>query len=193
MVFHRNLTGSKSPQVSWTLLSIQTNLSPFRNPLGIVQSVLKTIRIPVTFLFYNVFGSLARSGYFPPFRFLKILLCDLPERQSSQFGRFSFLLTITWAGCLAKTGDPFVSQNPRKVSASHFPGWIPGYAYTTCSYSQILTSCTIPGGSSFPPSRVYSFTLFVLIHCNRLCDWSFRLYHHKTNIYYFAVSCWFLL
>ena len=33
-----------------------------------------------------------------------------------------FLLSITWSGYLARLGDIFVSQNPRGVCASHFPG-----------------------------------------------------------------------
>ena len=36
-----------------------------------------------------------------------------------------------------KLGDPFVSQNPIEVCASHSPERIPGCTYTTCSYGWI--------------------------------------------------------
>ena len=45
---------------------------------------------------------------------------------------------------------------------------------------------------TFPPSRISSYTLFVLIYYFRfLWDWSFRLYHHLIYICYFVVSCLF--
>ena len=40
-------------------------------------------------------------------------------------------------------GDPFLSQNLRKVCASHSSERILGCAYTICSFGQILISCTI--------------------------------------------------
>ena len=36
-----------------------------------------------------------------------------------------------------RLSDPFVSQNPKDFSASHFLGRILGYVYTMCSYGQI--------------------------------------------------------
>ena len=39
--------------------------------------------------------------------------------------------------------------------------WV--FAYTICSYGQISTSCTISSGSSCLPSRVYTYTLSVLV------------------------------
>ena len=77
---------------------------------------------------------------------------------------------------------------------SHFPGQMLGCAYTICSYGQISISCSIPGGPPWPPSRVSSYTLSVLICCIRLlCDWWFRLYHHITYICCFVASYLFLL
>ena len=52
----------------------------------------------------------------------------------------------------------------------------------------------ILSGSPFPPSHVWSNTLFALTCCIcLLCDWSFHLYHHITYICYFIVSCLFFL
>ena len=84
-VFHWNLRDSKSPQISWTFLSILANSSnavvwmvstcpliskssgPFTNPLGIIPSAPITIGITVIFMFYSFFSSLARSRYLPLF------------------------------------------------------------------------------------------------------------------------------
>ena len=80
MVFHWRLSDSKSPQVSWTLLSIlsvfnndvwdvSTRLPkskssrPFNNHLVTVPKTPITIGIIVTFLFHSFFNSLARSTY----------------------------------------------------------------------------------------------------------------------------------
>ena len=92
MVFHRSLSDSMSPQVSWTLLSILVDLytavvwmvctcsliskfsSPFNNPLGIVPSAPTTIGITVPFLFAIFFSSRARFRYLflfsPSFNFI---------------------------------------------------------------------------------------------------------------------------
>ena len=81
MVFHWNLSDSKSPQVSRTRLSILAVLSnaivwivstrppiskssrPFNNPLVIVPNAPITIGTIVTFMFHSFFNSLARSRY----------------------------------------------------------------------------------------------------------------------------------
>ena len=81
MVFHWSLSGSKFPQVSWTLQSILADLnnavfwmvstrplisksfSPFINPLVTVPRAPITTGIYVTFMFYSFFNSLARSRY----------------------------------------------------------------------------------------------------------------------------------
>ena len=77
--FSWNLSDSKSPQVSWTLLSVLAVLnnvvvwmvstrpptskssSPFINPLVTVPNAPITISIIVTCMFYSFFNSLARS------------------------------------------------------------------------------------------------------------------------------------
>ena len=81
MVFHWRLSDCKSPQVSWTLLSILTVFNnavvwmvstrpptskssrPFKNPLVTVPKAPITIGIIVTFIFHSFFNSLARSRY----------------------------------------------------------------------------------------------------------------------------------
>ena len=81
MVFHWSLSDSKSPQVSWTRLSILIILSnaivwivstrpptsksssPFNNPLVTVPNAPITIGTIVTFMFHSFFNSLARSRY----------------------------------------------------------------------------------------------------------------------------------
>ena len=140
MVFHWSLRDSNSPQVSWTLLSIQANLnnavvwmvsacpliskssSPFTNPLGIVPSALITISITVTLMFHSFLSSLARSMYSSFF-----LL-------SFNFTRWSLRMakSINWQvlfycwlsqGLVVRQriGDLFVSQNPRELCASCSP------------------------------------------------------------------------
>ena len=81
MDFHWNLSDSKSPQVSRTLLGIQAVLynvvvwmvstrpptskssSPFNSPLVTGPNAPVTIRIIVTFIFHSLFNSLTRSTY----------------------------------------------------------------------------------------------------------------------------------
>ena len=74
--------------------------------------------------------------------------------------------------------DSFVPQNLRGVCVSHFPEQMLGCAYTIYSYDQISIPCTVPNGSPCPPSRVWSYTLCVLICCIcLLCDWSLSLHN----------------
>ena len=90
--------------------------------------------------------------------------------------------------------DRKVYNSASSLWASYSPGEILGCAYTICSYGQIYISCTIPSGSPYPPSRLYYFTLSVLICCIRLiCVWSFCLYHHITYICCFVASYQFSL
>ena len=81
MIFHWNLSDSKSPQVSSILLSILAVLNnavvwmvsthpstskfycPFNNPLVTVPKAPITIGIIVTFMFHSFFNFLARSRY----------------------------------------------------------------------------------------------------------------------------------
>ena len=105
MVFHWNLSDSKSLQVSRTLLSILAVLnyvevwmvstrplifkssSPFINLLVNVPKAPVTIGIIATFMFHSFFNSLARSKYLS---FLLTLPCGQLGQQSPQFSKFSF-------------------------------------------------------------------------------------------------------
>ena len=150
----------KSPQISRTLLSILANLnnaavwmvstrfliskssSPFTNPLGIVSTAPTTICITVTFMFHSFSVLWQGPGTYFSFRFLSVLSSGQPERHmyTSSVFFFVFFVFFCFFFCLSqgqvfwsRWGDTLVSQNPREVCASHFPGWIPGCAYTICS------------------------------------------------------------
>ena len=159
MVFLRSLSDSKSPQVSWTLLSILTDFNnvgvwmvstcPFTNPLVTVPRAPITIGIIVTFpskvkvfillfTFFQFYSMVSRN-------------CKVHSFASSLFLFFFLYFLLLW-GLIVRPrfGDLFVSQNPRGVCASHSPGQMLGSAYTICSYCQV----SIPSGSPCPPSRV---------------------------------------
>ena len=100
-------------------LLISKSSSPGTNPLMIAPKTPITIYINITFRFHSFFNSLARSSYLS-FRFLSVLPCDQPEWKSPLFGSFSCfcwlsLDLVTWP----RLDDPFVSQNPWEVCASH--------------------------------------------------------------------------
>ena len=90
-----------------------------------------TIDIAVTFMlhcFFFLFLALWQGlSTYLSFDLLLFLLCDEPEQQNPLFGRFSFLLTITWSGCLVeiiclylKTPENFASHSPCRIL-----GWLP--------------------------------------------------------------------
>ena len=156
MVFHWSSSDSKSPQVSRTLLRILADFNnavvwmvstfhliskyptPFINPSGTVPSTPITIGITVTFMFYSFFFPVLWQGpgtYFS-FCFLSVLPCGQPERQSPLFGKFSYFCWLS-LGLVAwpRLCDPFISQNPSEVCASHSHGRILGCAYSVCSYN----------------------------------------------------------
>ena len=139
MVSNWSLRDSKSPQVSKTLLSILADLNyavvwtvstrfviskssspctnPCANPLVTVPRAPFTIGIIVTVFSIPLQG----RGTYPSFRILSILLCDQPGQQSAQFCKFFFFFSgwlllglVVWL----RSGDPFVSQNPREVCES---------------------------------------------------------------------------
>ena len=74
-------------------------------PFVTVLSVPITIGITVTFMFYGVFNSQARSNNYLSFHFLSVLLWGQPKRQSSLLCRFSRsgrLAEIRWFVCIPK-------------------------------------------------------------------------------------------
>ena len=128
MIFHWSLSDSKSPQVSRTLLSILGNLnnavvwmvsthpliskssSPFINPLSTVPRTLITIGMNITFMFHSFFNSLVKSRYLSFFSL------------SFNFTLSTILQVLFFEDYYkvwSRLGDPFVSQNPRGVCASH--------------------------------------------------------------------------
>ena len=163
MVFHWNLSDSKSLQFSRTRLRILAVLSsavvwivstrpptskssrPFNNPLIIVPNAPITIGSIVTFMFRS---------------FLKF---------SSKVEVLILLFTFL----------PIYSvfrRNSKVDNFTDFLGQVLGCAYTICLYGHIEISCTFPSEPPCLPSRVSLYTPSVLICCIRLlCDWSFRL------------------
>ena len=128
MVFHWNLSDSKSPQVSRTFLSIlavrnnavvwmvSTRLptskssSPFSNLLVTVPNAPITIGIIVTCMFHSFFNSLARSRYLSFFSHsFSFILWSAGTAKSTilqvlsffLFFFFFFLLIIIKSGLLA--------------------------------------------------------------------------------------------
>ena len=121
MVFHWNLSDSKYPQVSRTLLSILADLnnavvwmvttrplisksfSPLINSSVTVPKASITIGINVTFMFPSFFNNLAKSRYLSFFS-LSFNFCQWSEgtTKSSVLQVLFFLLIIIRSGCLAK-------------------------------------------------------------------------------------------
>ena len=137
MAFHWNLHDSKSLQVTGTLLSILV-FSLCTNPL---------VTTTVTSMFFN---SLTRSRHLHLFS--SSFSFRLFSARTAKFTIRQILLFVCFLQSLGRLvrprfDDRFVSQNPTEFRAIRFPGWIPGCAYTICSYGQIKTSCTIPSGS----------------------------------------------
>ena len=119
--FPRILCGTKSPQVSRTLLSILADLNsavvwmvfilvllsdsscPFTNSLVIEPSVSIIIGITITFMFHSFFSSLARFRYlslFSPFFSFTLWSIGTAKSKFLQILCYSFL----------SFDDPFVSQ-----------------------------------------------------------------------------------
>ena len=141
MVFHWNLTYSKYPQVSRSLLGILVDLNnivvwmvaicalisnssgPFINLLGIVPSAPITIGITVTFRFHVFFwggGSLAKSRYLSLFSLsFNFTLWSTIQPFIFSFSVYLSLGLFIWP----RLSNLFVSQNPKEVSAFHSPGF----------------------------------------------------------------------
>ena len=142
--FYMSLIDCKPPQVSRSsfcilvysnnavdsMVSTRPLLSkssiPFIKPLGIVSRAPITTDITVIFMFHSFFVFLVPQhglGTHLSFRFLLILHCGPPGRQSPQFNRFSFsflfLLTITESGLFAEIRwSIFISRSQRILCVS---------------------------------------------------------------------------
>ena len=163
MVFHWNLSDSKSPQVSKTLLSILAVLnnavvwmvstrpptskssSLFSNPLVTVPKVPITIGMIVTCMFHSFFNSLARSRYLSFFSHsFSFILWSAETAKStiSQFLFFCWLLLglVFWP----RFSDPCVCQSPIGVYVCYFLRQVLDCAYTIGWYGQNKISCNLP-------------------------------------------------
>ena len=137
MVFHWSLSGSKSPQVSRTLISILAVLnndvvwmvstrppisnspSPFNNPLVTVPKAPIPIGIIVTFMFHSFFNSLTRSRYLSFFShsFSFIRWSAGTAKSTILQVLFSFLLIIIRCGLLVEIRRSVcMSKSQRRLS-----------------------------------------------------------------------------
>ena len=157
MASHCNFSDSKFLQVSKTLLCILVNInnlvvwivstcpliskssSPFINPLLTGPRAPITICITVTFVFHGIFSLftcnvLVLISLFTFFQFYFVVSQNgkVHYLESSLFFWLSQGLVV-WS----RLDDLFVSQNPREICASHFPGQMLSCKYTICSYGQI--------------------------------------------------------
>ena len=164
---------SKSPQDSPTHLNI---LASFNNnfvwivsPCPLcprftlsVPSAPTIIGINVTVMIHRFFSSLARSKFLYLFSICSIFILWSARKAKSTIWQ---VLIFCWLSLalvvLQGLADPFVSQNPREVYASHYPGRIIGCEYSTCSYDQIRFFAQLPANCFYYP-LVSRFILFLL-------------------------------
>ena len=140
MVFHWILSDSKSPQASWTLLSILAVLnnavvwmvstrtltskssSLFGNPLVTIPKAIITIGIIVTGMFHSFFNSLARSRYISFFSHsFSFILWSAETAKSTILQVLFFLLIIIRSGLLAEIRwSVCMSKSNRSLCVSFF-------------------------------------------------------------------------
>ena len=154
MVFLWSLSDSKSPQVSWNLLSILAVLSnvvvsirppnskscsPFSNPLITVQNAPITVGIIVTCMFHSFFQFPSKVEVlillFTFFQFYSVISRNSKVENFGKFSSLCWLLLglVFWP----RLGDPCVCQHPIGVHVCDFLGKVLGCAYTICLYDQI--------------------------------------------------------
>ena len=160
---------------------ISKSSSPFTNPSVTLPRAPNMTGITITFMFQSFSIPYQSWGTYRSFGFLSILLSGQPEQQSPQFGKFTFSFWLLFGSVVwNRYGDPFVSENPRGVCASHSPGQVLGCTYTIFSYGKIQISCTIHSELITSPSQsslvTYSF-------CAVLLGYTF----------YSFISTWFML
>ena len=183
MVFHWGLSESESPQVSWTLLSIRTDLnnaviwmvstrplilkspSPYINPLVTVPRAPITISIIVTLIFHIFFQFQINEFIllFPFCYFYSVVSrnCNVHNSASSLF--FFLLLIIIRSGRLAKirwTVCMSKSQMSLWVTFSRTDSWLSiQHLFFWSNFNLLPNSQWI----TFPPSRVLSYFLSELL------------------------------
>ena len=171
MAFHHwNMSNSKPPKISRTLLSIRDDFSnalvlviSIRPLISNASSTLSKLWGPLQTQYlqlvspvcsYSTAILVLRQGpstcFF--FHFLWFSLGGLLVRKNLWDGKLSFFFVnyhLAWFS--DRGGVIFVSQNPKEFYVSI--GEILICAYTICLSGQISISCTIFCGSTFPPSR----------------------------------------
>ena len=158
--------------------------NPLVNPLVTVPRAPIIIGTTVTLMFHSFSNFLARSKYLSFFSLsYNFILWSAGTPMSTIWHVFFFFCwllqgLVVWP----RLNDPFVSQNPRGVCASHSPEQMLGCAYTICWYCQNSISCTISWGwclvlGSFCTNLMHSlimwnvsFTLFLLFIDNLFWD-----------------------
>ena len=115
---------------------ISKSSRPGTNPLVIVPRAPITICTTVTFMFNGLFNSLVEVKvliFLFAFFFNFTLWSAGAEKSTIRQGFFFFCFVCCWLllGLVVwlRLGDLFISQNPRRVRASHSPGHILGYYY----------------------------------------------------------------
>ena len=208
MVSQWGLSDSKSPQVSRTLLSILADLNnavvwivsirpliskscrPFINPLETVPSVTTITDINDTFMFYNFIISRARFRYLFFFSLSFIFTLWSTGTVLSTIQQVSFFCWRLLGLVVGpRLDDPFVSQNPREVCVSHFPGGIYHFfAWTNLKFLNNSQLIIFPTQSCL---LLYSFCANLL---HRLIMWLFvsPLSSHNLHLL-FVASYLFLL
>ena len=156
MVFRWSLSGSRSHQISRTLLSILAILNnaiilmvsarlptskssnPFNNPLVTVPKALITIGIIVPFMFHCFSSILQQDRYIFLFTFFQFYSVVTRNRKVDNFANSLFLLLIIIrSGHQAKISRSVCTSSPIGVYVCHFLRQVLGRAYTICSYVQI--------------------------------------------------------
>ena len=145
---------------------ISKSSSPWINPLVTVPI---TICIIVTFMCHSVFNSIARSRYLSLFSYsFNITLFPTGTPILKVLFFFLFFLILLDLFVWPRFGDPFVSQTPSRVFASHSLWQNQDGTYTIFSYDHTSNSCTIRCGSLCSPHPASSYLLSVLICCIHL-------------------------
>ena len=141
---------------------ISKSSSPYTNPLMTVLRAPITICIIVTFIFHSFFRSLTRPRYLS-FFLLSFYFTLWSARTAKSTIRQLLFFCCCWLSqglvVWPKLGDLYICQNPREICASHFPGQIPGCAYTICSCGQINAHFSVDHLSLPVVSR------FILFRC----------------------------
>ena len=119
-----------------------------------VPSAASLIGITITFMFYKLFHSLARSWYLSSFLFSLIFTFNdrNPVKDRFLFSCWLKIVLIFWLGL----GYLFVSQSLRVFYSFHFLGQILVCACTIYQYGQISISCTIFSWLPFLPNHATS-------------------------------------